>query len=496
MKNFILTNLSFYVFPVAVLLSANVVHTAENSKPDKPNILFIAVDDLRTELGCYGKERIKSPNIDRLASQGVVFEHAYCMVSVCGASRSALLTGTRPKYNRFVSADVYASKDAPNAIPLNTHFKNHGYTTVNNGKVYHHPEDHNDGWSQPAWRPNGPGYALEESQKALEKDREYKTRVNKLKNGKPDARGPAWESADVADDFYRDGKTLKKSLNDLRKLAKANQSDGTPFLLAVGFVKPHLPFVAPKKYWDLYKEEDIVLPENFRYIPKDAPAEAVHNFSELRNYANIPKGNEKISDETAKNLIHGYYAAVSYTDSLIGRLLDELESLGIADNTIVVLWGDHGWNLGEHTMWSKVAVFENTMNAPLILRLPGQKEAKRFSLPVEFIDIYPTLNELAGLPEPQKEQLQGKSLIPLIEKKIVPDKLYAAGRYGAGDTIFDGRYRYSEFRDKKGGGELVSRMLYDHQTDPRENINVVNHPENAAIIDELSKELKRTIALP
>jgi arylsulfatase A-like enzyme len=270
---------------------------------------------------------------------------------------------------------------------------------------------------------------------------------------------------------------------------------GKPFFLAVGFFKPHLPFVAPKKYWDLYKEEDIKLPENFRYTPKDVPAEAIHNSGEVRNYAGMPK-TDPISDETAKKLIHGYYACVSYTDAQIGRLLDELDALKLSENTIVVLWGDHGWNLGEHTMWSKLAVFENTMNAPLIIKLPGQKAGTRFALPVEFIDIYPTLNELAGLPEPKKDQLQGKSLIPLIEKKIVPQKLYAAGRYVAGDTIFDGRYRYTEFRANRGGGELVSRMLYDHQVDPRENVNVVNRSENAAIIEELSKELHRTIALP
>ncbi|MDR2705733.1 MAG: sulfatase [Planctomycetaceae bacterium] len=484
MKNTFLYVIFTSAFAVMSLLNA--------TESPKPNVLFIAVDDLRTELGCYGKTQIKSPNIDRLASQGTLFEHAYCMVSVCGASRSSLLTGIRPKYNRFVKADVYASKDAPNAIPLNTHFKNHGYTTINNGKVFHFSDDHNDGWSEPAWRPKGQGYALPESLEASKKDREYKIAIGKNKNNKPDARGPAWESADVDDNFYADGKTLEKSLDDLRTLAKNDK----PFFLAVGFLKPHLPFVAPKKYWDLYKKEDIKLPENFRYTPKDVPAEAIHNFGELRNYANIPKANENISDETAKTLIHGYYACVSYTDANIGRLLDELEKLKIADNTIVVLWGDHGWHLGEHTMWSKHAVFENTMNAPLIIRLPGQKETKRISLPVEFIDIYPTLNELTGLPEPQKNQLQGKSLIPLIEKRVVPDKLYAAGRYGSGDTIFDGRFRYSEFRDKKGGGSLVSRMLYDHNVDPRENVNIIDNPENIAIIEELSKELLRTISLP
>jgi arylsulfatase A-like enzyme len=485
---------------LVVLLFCCAVSMTIAAENNKPNILFIAVDDLRTELGCYGKSQIKSPNIDRLASQGTLFEHAYCMVSVCGASRSALLTGTRPKYNRFVSAHIYASKDAPNAIPLNTHFKKHGYTTINNGKVFHFADDHNNGWSEPAWRPKAQTYALQESLETLQKDKTNKKGKDKgkdkdkdkNKNNKPDARGPAWESADVPDNFYRDGQTLEKSLTDLRKLAK----DDKPFFLAVGFVKPHLPFVAPKKYWDLYKKEDIKLPENFRYTPKNVPKEAVHNFGELRGYANIPKNNEPISDQTAKNLIHGYYACVSYTDALIGRLLLELEALKLSDNTIIVLWGDHGWHLGEHTMWSKHAVFENTMNAPLIIKLPAQKEAKRFSLPVEFIDIYPTLNELAGLPEPQQNQLQGKSLIPLIEKRVTPDKLYAAGRFGAGDTIFDGRFRYSEFRTKKGGGEIIARMLYDHKTDPRENINVIDKNENKKIIEELSKELKRTIDLP
>ncbi|MDR0870249.1 MAG: sulfatase [Planctomycetaceae bacterium] len=465
---------------------------------EKPNVLFIAVDDLRTELGAYGKKVVKSPNIDRLASQGILFEHAYCMVSVCGASRSSLLTGIRPKHNRFVTAHIYASKDAPDAVPLNTHFKKHGYTTLNNGKVFHFPDDHNSGWSEPAWRPRGPAYALPESRESVVKDAAEKAAKNKLNiNNKPDGRGPAWENADVPDDFYPDGKTLEKSLIDLRRLAtESKQPDGKPFFLAVGFVRPHLPFVAPKKYWDLYKPEDIKLPENFRYVPKDVPAEAIHHFGELRNYSNIPKGDEPVSEETAKNLIHGYYAAVSYTDSLIGRLLNELETLKLADNTVVILWGDHGWHLGEHTQWCKHSVFENTMNAPLLIRLPGQKEAKRFALPVEFIDIYPTLNELAGLPEPQKDQLQGKSLIPLIEGKVKPAKLYAAGRYIAGDTIFDGRYRYSEFRDEKGGGRLLSKMLYDHSVDPRENVNVLTQPENAAVIEELSKELHRTIALP
>jgi arylsulfatase A-like enzyme len=289
---------------------------------------------------------------------------------------------------------------------------------------------------------------------------------------------------------------LEKSLTDLQKLAVT----GKPFFLAVGFLKPHLPLTAPKKYWDWYKDDDIELPENFLYTPNNIPKEALHNFTELRSYSNIPQGTEPISDEMAKKHIHAYYACVSFTDALIGRLLDELETLKLSENTVVVLFGDHGYNLGEHMLWSKLTVFENSMHTPLIIKLPSQKEKKRFLLPVEFIDIYPTLNELAGLPEPQKEQLQGKSLIPLIEEKSVPKKLYAIGRYEFADTIFDGRFRYSEFRTakdgKKGGGKIFARMLYDHQTDPRENVNIIDRPENKAVIEELSQELNRIIALP
>jgi arylsulfatase A-like enzyme len=473
------------LFALCTVMAIPAVVIAETGK-QPPNVLFIAVDDLRTELGCYGKTTVKSPNIDQLASQGVVFEKAYCMVSVCGASRSALMTGIRPKHNRFVGAHIYAMRDAPDAITLNTHFKNHSYTTINNGKVFHFKDDSEDGWSEPAWRPKAPAYALPESRaqiKVVPKNIDGKIVDTNV--------GPAWECADVEDDYYGDGKTLEKSLIDLQRLSKEEK----PFFLAVGFMKPHLPFIAPKKYWDLYKPEDIELPENFEYVPKNAPQQAIHAFGEMRSYAGIPQEG-LISPETARSLIHGYYACVSYTDALIGRLLDELDRLGLADNTIVVLWGDHGWMLGEHTMWCKHCVFENAMNAPLIIRLPGQNQPVRVTSPVEFIDIYPSLCELAVLPEPQKDQFQGKSLVPLMEGKTVAEKRYAIGRYITGDTIFDGRYRYSEFRANRGAGQILSRMMYDHLTDPRENVNIVDVPENATVVDELSKELHRVMRLP
>lgn len=452
------------VFLFSLLLTCPAVSRAA----DAPNVLFIAVDDLRCELGCYGHEIVKSPNIDRLAASGTVFERAYCMVAVCGASRASMMTGIRPSKSRFTSYLTRASEDTPNAKTLNTYFKERGYTTMNNGKMFHHADDNNDGWSIPAWRPHGiASFKLPENVKAIRE------------TGK--IRGVPYECADVPDNAYADGATADKSIADMRQLAAGDK----PFFLAVGFLKPHLPFCAPKKYWDLYDEDDIKLPENYRYVPKDSPSAAVHNFGELRAYIGVPaKG--PVSDEMAHNLIHGYYACVSYTDAQIGRLLDELERLGIADNTIVVLWGDHGWNLGEHTMWCKHCVFENSMHAPLLVRAPGMKPG-RTDAPVEFIDVYPTLCQLSG--GSPFDQLQGQSLVPLLKDAQAEWKPAAIGRFGAGDTIRTDRYRYSEFHDRKGNS--MGRMLYDHKTDPRENVNISEHPEMKEIVERLSKELHK-----
>jgi len=249
------------------------------------------------------------------------------MVPTCGASRASLMTGIRPARNRFVNYYTWAEKDAPGITTLNTHFKNHGYYTVSNGKIFHNMQDNAVGWSEPAWRPERRGaYMLEK---------------NRAKYVNSRSRGPAFESADVEGEAYADGRLATKSVKDLRRLAKMDK----PFFLAVGFFKPHLPFIAPKKYWDLYDRDQIRLPETY-HRPKDAPNEAIHHWGELRTYADIPKRGP-LSDEMALTLIHGYYACVSYTDAQIGKLLDELKRLGLADNTIVILWGDHGWNQSE-----------------------------------------------------------------------------------------------------------------------------------------------------
>ena len=436
---------------------------------DKPNVLFLAVDDLRPELNCYGRTHIHSPNLDALAAGGVLFERAYCMVPTCGASRASLMTGLRPSRHRFVNYLTRADRDAPGARTLNTHFKRNGYHTVSNGKVFHHTTDNVAGWTDQPWRPRGGGYQLAENKRLQNRSG---------KNGKR-LRGPAYEAADMDESQYSDGMIAAKAIEDLQRLAKSDQ----PFFLAVGFLKPHLPFVAPQKYWDLYDRDDIQLPPNYK-VPEDAPPEAVHNSGELRAYHGIPaKG--PVSDETARAMIHGYYACVSFVDAQVGRVLAELDRLGLADDTVVVLWGDHGWNLGDHTMWCKHSCFESSLHAPLIVRGPGVPSGQRRSQVVEFIDIYPTLCDLADLDKP--EHLQGSSLVPLMRDPASSWKEAAISRFRTGDSIRTDRYRFTEY--SSGKGKPTGRMMYDHVADPLENRNIVEATDHRDVVKALAKSL-------
>lgn len=436
---------------------------------DRPNVLFIAVDDLRPELACYGKQHIHSPNIDRLAASGVLFERAYCMVPTCGASRASLMTGIRPTRNRFVSYQTMAQKDAPGITTFNTQFRKNGYYTVSLGKIFHHATDSAKGWSEPAWRPKGiPWYRQPEN---------HELHTQRQKQGSR-KRGPAWESADVPDNAYADGVIAERAIADLWRLKEREE----PFFLAVGFLKPHLPFIAPEKYWDLYDHEKIQLPDNY-HVPNDAPKESIHTSGEMRAYAGIPaKG--PVSEETARHMIHGYHACVSYADAQIGKLLDELDRLELTDNTIVVLWGDHGWNLGEHTLWCKHSCYETSMQIPLVVRAPGIKGGQRRSGLIESIDLYPSLCELASLPLPG--HLQGRSFATLMKDADSEWKSAVVGRFQNGDTIRTDAYRFTEYTDKKG--QRTSQMLYDHTADPQENVNVVK------VEAELVKELAGTLS--
>jgi iduronate 2-sulfatase len=447
------------------------------AQDDRPNILFIAVDDLRPELNCYGREQIHSPNIDRLAAQGVLFEHAYCMVPTCGASRAALMSGIRPSRDRFVNYLTYAQKDAPDALPLHTHFKNSGYQTISLGKIFHHKDDHASGWSEPAWRSSKSGYQNKSAaQKAIARSkREW---PNKRRH-----RAAPFESFEADDVDYPDGDCAARAVKYLEKFATEDAQQ--PFFLAVGFLKPHLPFNAPKKYWDLYDKSNISLPANYA-IPTDVPKDAPHNSGELRAYAGIhPK--DPVDEATALQLIHGYYACVSFTDAQVGRLLDTLKATGLDDNTIVVLWGDHGWQLGEHGMWNKHSCFETSLHAPLIISAPHRQDVEpggRVASMAEFIDVYPTLCELAGLEAPS--HLQGSSLLPVMQDPTLPGKAFAISRYRSGDSIIQNAVRYSEYTDRNG--EFTGAMMFDHQQDPDENQNIFSDSDPRS--EKLSETLK------
>ncbi len=428
----------------------------------KPNVLFIAVDDLRPQLHCFGHKQIISPNIDRLAASGLRFERCYCQVPVCGASRASLLTGVRPTRKRFVSYDTWADKDLPGNLSLPRHFKNSGYITLSRGKIYHHKRDGEGSWSEEAWGPkrkngNWRDYQHEENRKVAATNKKHA--------------GPPFENADVPDNAYGDGKIAEKGIEDLRKLKQQDK----PFFLALGFLKPHLPFNSPRRYWEMYQREEIDLADN-PFKPKNAPRAALHNWGELRAYHGIPKKGP-LTDEQARTLVHGYYACVSYTDAQIGKVLDELDRLKLRENTIVVLWGDHGWNLREHGLWCKHCNFETSLRAPLIISAPGFAGGKKTSALSEFTDIYPTLCELAGLPLPQ--HLDGKSVVPLLHDPDRKWKDAVYSRYFNGTSVRTDRYRYTRWRRNR---TQYARMLYDHKRDPGENVNIAEDSRNRPLV--------------
>lgn len=448
------------------------VAPAKTSKPNKPNVLFIAVDDLRPQLGCYGHKQMISPNIDRLASQGVLFRRCYCQVPVCGASRASLLTGVRPTRDRFVSYSTWQDRDLPGAVSLPMHFRNHGYHTASRGKVYHHQADGKGSWSEPPWRPQS--RPQDNWRNYLHPDSIAAARENK-------GAGPAYEAADVPDNAYYDGQFADKAIADLQRLKEMDK----PFFLAVGFLKPHLPFNAPTKYWNRYPREEIDLADN-PFRPKGAPDAALHNWGELRAYWGIPKKGP-LPDDLARTLIHGYYACVSYTDAQIGRVLDELERLQLRANTVVVLWGDHGWNLGEHGLWCKHCNFDTSLHSPLIVSAPGIAGGTKTNALAEFVDIYPSLCELCDLPVPG--HLEGASFVPLMEDPDRPWKKAAFSRFYAGDSVKTDRYRYTEWRGKNG--KVYARMLYDHETDPMENVNIAEYTEHKNRVAQMSAMIQR-----
>jgi len=460
--------------------------TRQGAPGKQRNVLFIAVDDLRPSLGCYGSPIVQSPNIDALAARGTVFTRAYCQQAVCSPSRTSLLTGRRPDTTRIYNLEDHFRDTIPDVVTLPQQFKLHGYHAQSMSKIYHGGLDDKESWSVPHWRPSRAGYLKPESralmQRLAEEARAKGVDVSKSQN-RP--RGPAWEDPDVEDNELADGATADHAIETLDGIKDQ------PFFLAVGFLKPHLPFVAPKRHWDLYEPSQIELADN-PFAPQDAPQYALSNWGELRNYHGMPKQGP-VTDEQARQLIHGYYACTSYTDAQIGRVVAELERLGLRDNTVIVVWGDHGWQLGEHGMWCKHTNFETSVHSPLVISVPGQEPGVCEAL-VEFVDIYPTLCEASGVPLP--EGLEGTSFMPLVQDPNRPWKRAAFSQYprnvpgqgrSMGYSMRTDRYRFTEWSVPDKG--FVEYELYDHETDPKENANIAKRPENADLVKQLAEQL-------
>jgi len=436
------------------------------------------MDDLRPQLGCYGNEQMLSPNIDRLASEGILFTEAYCNIPVCGASRASMLTGMYPTKNRFINYNTFAEKEVPEAISFPKLFKMNGYTTISNGKIYHHLDDNMDDWDE-VWRP----YAFEKNNKGLAPTdywqslwKDYQLPDNH-KEYLETGTGPAFEKADVNDTAYIDGLMTEKVIRDLRKLKGSKK----PFLLTAGFISNHLPFNSPARHWDKYPENEIQQPYN-NFKPENVPKAAIGRWGEMRAYSGIPKHGQ-VNDDTAKVLIHGYYATVSYVDALIGKILKTLKEEGLDKNTIVMLVADHGYNLQEHTLWAKYTSFRITSRVPLIMRIPGINGGRVSNSLVELVDVYPTLAELSSIKVPEN-QLEGKSLVPVLNDPEQKINDYVFTKTANAFMLTTPEYGYTEFINLKTG-KPFAKMLYDHTKDPDENINVVDKPEYSDVVKSL-----------
>lgn len=451
---------------------------------ERPNVLFIAVDDLRPELGCYGKAYIHSPNIDRLAASGVRFEHAYCQQAVCGATRNSLLTGLRPDTTGIHGNTKSFREVFPDLVALPQHFMQNGFASVGMGKIYHQNDPLS--WSEPLPSPKYMVWLRPENIAAA-KRRGAEARKQGLTGRQLTrvARGPATEMADVADDAYPEGELTERALKKLTELKDK------PFFLAVGYVRPHLPFNCPKKYWDLYDRDEIEIPQP-QAPPKGAPKIALTSWGEMRSYAGIPRRGP-VSDEQALELIHGYRACVSYVDAQVGRLLDELDRLELADKTIVIIWGDHGWKLGDWGMWCKHTNFELDTHVPMIVRAPGAAgNGKSCPALVEYVDIYPSLCDLAGLPLP--EHLEGKSFAPLLEDPGLSWKSAALSQYPRGKnmgySMRTERYRFTLWVDQATRERTEAIELYDFEKDARGAVNVAADPKYREIVEQLTAKLR------
>ncbi len=476
----------------ALLLAQGAVaaKTAE-TKGKQPNILFICIDDLRTEIGAYGYPNMVTPNLDDLASNGRLFTNHYVQVPTSGASRSALLTGkfptTKEDVNNFCLGNrLFGSVESDDPETFIHHVRRNGYYTVGMGKVSHSADGayHNQkgessdvnelpySWDRYVTDPNSPwakGDGL----------------LHSYANGasRYDGSGyhPAFESLDVPDEAYPDGVLANMAVKELEALSKSDK----PFFMAVGFYKPHLPFSAPKKYWDMYDAEEIALSPN-REAPTDVPSVFLHNSGEFNNqytYVEKAAAGKVMSDDASRDLRHAYFAAVSYTDAQVGKVISKLRELGLDENTIIVVWGDHGWHLGDHTIWGKHSAFERALNSTFMIITPDMKRAGVASESlVATVDIYPTICELAGIDTPNG--IDGESIVPIIKNPKAEIRSEVMSYWNNMVSLRTDRYRMALFNN----GKKQEIMLFDHVADPNETINVAN--DNPNVVAQMTEKIK------
>lgn len=454
-----------------ILASALLPHSA--SAASRTSVLLIMADDLRCELGCYGSVA-KTPSIDRLASQGVLFRSAYCQQALCNPSRSSMLAGLRPDTLGLWCNSIHFRELRPNVVTLPEYFKQQGYVTRDVGKIFHnwHTKEKGDhrSWSAPEFlyyanhgddRPLVPGPAPHDR-----------------------ATAPHCRCVDVPDEAYYDGRVAAEAVRVLDEIKDR------PFFLAVGFWKPHAPFNAPKKYWDLYERGR--LPPLVARWPDGAPPVAYHDGRELRG---LPPHQRDFTSAEAAEIRHGYFANISYMDAQVGKVLAALERHDLKDSTVIVFLADHGYHVGEHTLWGKTSNFELDAHVPLIIAPPqSRQQGQQTDALAELLDIYPTLVELAGLP--QSKGVEGKSLAPLLADASASVQQAAFTQHprpayfdrtprgvpeAMGYSVRTATLRYTEWRDWRTG-KLVGRECYDHGRDPAETRNVIDTPPDAAAL--------------
>jgi len=452
---------------LALFLLASAAAAAE-----KPNVLFLICDDLNCDLGCYGHPQVQSPNIDALAKRGVRFEHAYCQYPLCGPSRASFMAGLYPDQTLVRGNAIYIRDRVPNVVTMSQMFQNAGYTATRIGKIYHYNVPASIGT---------PGHddAASWNHTINPKGRD-KTEESKVFSLVPGSYGGtlSWLAADGTDAEQTDGIAATEAV----KLLEQYSQDKTPFFLAVGLYRPHTPYVAPKKYFEMYPREKIVVPTVPEGYLDTIPTPARQSLLRKKEQVNL-------KDDLARQAIQAYYASITFADAQLGRILKALDDTGLANNTIIVFTSDHGYHMGEHGYYQKTTLFENATHVPLIIATPKMATAgKSASTPAEMLDFYPTLADLAGLKGP--DMLAGVSLAAALEDVSAQPRDAALTQFAGGYSIRTPRYRYTEWgQDGAQGNEL-----YDHESDPQEMKNLAGDDAHVGTVAELSKLLHKRVA--